>query len=71
MFVFSLHYRVNELYVDDPDKDSGGKIEVSLNISLPHLHCDCEYIIYIYTYITLHHFFALHLCFSFLVGLFL
>uniref|UniRef100_A0AAQ4R5W5 Endoplasmic reticulum-Golgi intermediate compartment protein n=1 Tax=Gasterosteus aculeatus aculeatus TaxID=481459 RepID=A0AAQ4R5W5_GASAC len=31
---------VNELYVDDPDKDSGGKIEVSLNISLPHLHCD-------------------------------
>ncbi|XP_053091680.1 endoplasmic reticulum-Golgi intermediate compartment protein 1 isoform X2 [Pangasianodon hypophthalmus] len=31
---------VNELYVDDPDKDSGGKIEVSLNISLPNLHCD-------------------------------
>lgn len=36
--------RVNELYVDDPDKDSGGKIEVSLNITLPNLHCDCEYI---------------------------
>lgn len=36
-------YRVNELYVDDPDKDSGGKIDVSLNISLPNLHCDCEY----------------------------
>lgn len=35
---------VNELYVDDPDKDSGGKIEVSLNITLPNLHCDCEYI---------------------------
>uniref|UniRef100_A0A6I8NQP4 Endoplasmic reticulum-Golgi intermediate compartment protein n=1 Tax=Ornithorhynchus anatinus TaxID=9258 RepID=A0A6I8NQP4_ORNAN len=32
---------VNELYVDDPDKDSGGKIDVSLNISLPNLHCDC------------------------------
>ncbi|XP_015731569.1 endoplasmic reticulum-Golgi intermediate compartment protein 1 [Coturnix japonica] len=31
---------VNELYVDDPDKDSGGKIEVSLNISLPNLHCE-------------------------------
>uniref|UniRef100_A0AAQ5ZWM2 Endoplasmic reticulum-Golgi intermediate compartment protein n=1 Tax=Amphiprion ocellaris TaxID=80972 RepID=A0AAQ5ZWM2_AMPOC len=31
---------VNELYVDDPDKDSGGKIDVSLNISLPNLHCD-------------------------------
>lgn len=30
--------------MDDPDKDSGGKIEVSLNISLPNLHCDCEYI---------------------------
>lgn len=35
---------VNELYVDDPDKDSGGKIDVSLNVSLPNLHCDCEYI---------------------------
>ena len=34
---------VNELYVDDPDKDSGGKIDVSLNISLPNLHCECEY----------------------------
>lgn len=34
---------VNELYVDDPDKDSGGKIDVSLNISLPNLHCDREY----------------------------
>ena len=45
--------------MDDPDKDSGGKIEVSLNISLPNLHCDCEYIhnIYIYTTLT---FFALH-----------
>uniref|UniRef100_A0A4W2E0I8 Endoplasmic reticulum-Golgi intermediate compartment protein n=1 Tax=Bos indicus x Bos taurus TaxID=30522 RepID=A0A4W2E0I8_BOBOX len=32
--------RVNELYVDDPDKDSGGKIDVSLNISLPNLHCE-------------------------------
>uniref|UniRef100_H0YPW2 Endoplasmic reticulum-Golgi intermediate compartment protein n=1 Tax=Taeniopygia guttata TaxID=59729 RepID=H0YPW2_TAEGU len=31
---------VNELYVDDPDKDSGGKIEVNLNISLPNLHCE-------------------------------
>uniref|UniRef100_A0ACB8EJD4 Endoplasmic reticulum-Golgi intermediate compartment protein 1 n=1 Tax=Sphaerodactylus townsendi TaxID=933632 RepID=A0ACB8EJD4_9SAUR len=31
---------VNELYVDDPDKDSGGKIEVTLNISLPNLHCE-------------------------------
>uniref|UniRef100_A0A8C7GA00 Endoplasmic reticulum-Golgi intermediate compartment protein n=1 Tax=Oncorhynchus kisutch TaxID=8019 RepID=A0A8C7GA00_ONCKI len=31
---------VNELYVDDPDKNSGGKIDVSLNISLPNLHCD-------------------------------
>lgn len=40
----SSYYRVNELYVDDPDKDSGGKIDVSLNISLPNLHCDCEYI---------------------------
>lgn len=40
---FNVFYRVNELYVDDPDKDSGGKIEVSLNISLPNLHCDCEY----------------------------
>ncbi|XP_055783845.1 endoplasmic reticulum-Golgi intermediate compartment protein 1-like [Salvelinus fontinalis] len=37
---------VNELYVDDPDKNSGGKIDVSLNISLPNLHCDCEYIIH-------------------------
>ncbi|KAJ6668012.1 hypothetical protein lerEdw1_016333 [Lerista edwardsae] len=36
-FVPSL---VNELYVDDPDKDSGGKIEVNLNISLPNLHCE-------------------------------
>lgn len=33
---------VNELYVDDPDKDSGGKIDVSLNISLPNLHCERE-----------------------------
>lgn len=42
--VFVLYvYRVNELYVDDPDKDSGGKIDVSVNISLPNLHCDCEY----------------------------
>uniref|UniRef100_A0A5F9CG35 Endoplasmic reticulum-Golgi intermediate compartment protein n=1 Tax=Oryctolagus cuniculus TaxID=9986 RepID=A0A5F9CG35_RABIT len=32
---------VNELYVDDPDKDSGGKIDVSLNLSLPNLHCEC------------------------------
>ncbi|XP_074924209.1 endoplasmic reticulum-Golgi intermediate compartment protein 1 isoform X4 [Chelonoidis abingdonii] len=31
---------VNELYVDDPDKESGGKIEVNLNISLPNLHCE-------------------------------
>ncbi|XP_049730287.1 endoplasmic reticulum-Golgi intermediate compartment protein 1 isoform X2 [Elephas maximus indicus] len=31
---------VNELYVDDPDKDSGGKIDVTLNISLPNLHCE-------------------------------
>nr|XP_034961190.1 endoplasmic reticulum-Golgi intermediate compartment protein 1 isoform X1 [Zootoca vivipara] len=31
---------VNELYVDDPDKTSGGKIEVNLNISLPNLHCE-------------------------------
>lgn len=43
-FRFSAPPSVNELYVDDPDKDSGGKIEVSLNISLPNLHCDCEYI---------------------------
>lgn len=40
--------RVNELYVDDPDKDSGGKIDVSLNITLANLNCDREYI---YTYI--------------------
>jgi len=39
-----LSSRVNELYVDDPDKDSGGKIEVNLNISLPNLHCECEYL---------------------------
>lgn len=45
-----VFYRVNELYVDDPDKDSGGKIEVSLNISLPNLHCDCEYIHKIHKY---------------------
>ncbi|KAG8439278.1 hypothetical protein GDO86_005480 [Hymenochirus boettgeri] len=31
---------VNELYVDDPDKDSGGKIEVNLNITLPNLNCE-------------------------------
>lgn len=31
---------VNELYVDDPDKESGGKIDVRLNISLPNLNCD-------------------------------
>lgn len=43
-FFSSAPRSVNELYVDDPDKDSGGKIEVSLNISLPNLHCDCEYI---------------------------
>lgn len=60
MFLFSVHRSVNELYVDDPDKDSGGKIEVSLNISLPNLHCDCEYLHNIYIYI---HFFALHLLF--------
>lgn len=47
-FRFSAPPSVNELYVDDPDKDSGGKIEVSLNISLPNLHCDCEYISYIH-----------------------
>lgn len=41
---FPFSCSVNELYVDDPDKDSGGKIEVSLNITLPNLHCDCEYI---------------------------
>ncbi|KAF0039494.1 hypothetical protein F2P81_007729 [Scophthalmus maximus] len=35
-----MNNRVNELYVDDPDKDSGGKIDVSLNVSLPNLHCD-------------------------------
>lgn len=40
-----LSSRVNELYVDDPDKDSGGKIEVNLNISLPNLHCECEYLL--------------------------
>lgn len=45
-----VFYRVNELYVDDPDKDSGGKIDVSLNISLPNLHCDCEYIHKIHKY---------------------
>lgn len=38
-----VSFSVNELYVDDPDKDSGGKIDVSLNISLPNLHCECEY----------------------------
>lgn len=42
-FCTCLSLRVNELYVDDPDKDSGGKIDVSLNISLPNLHCECEY----------------------------
>lgn len=52
-----VFYRVNELYVDDPDKDSGGKIEVSLNISLPNLHCDCEYIHNIHKY-------SSELCFS-------
>ncbi|XP_031754679.1 endoplasmic reticulum-Golgi intermediate compartment protein 1 isoform X1 [Xenopus tropicalis] len=31
---------VNELYVDDPDKNSGGKIEVTLNVSLPNLACE-------------------------------
>ncbi|KAM3926365.1 LOW QUALITY PROTEIN: endoplasmic reticulum-Golgi intermediate compartment protein 1 [Leptodactylus fuscus] len=31
---------VNELYVDDPDKESGGKIDVNLNISLPNLNCE-------------------------------
>lgn len=51
LFLCSVHRSVNELYVDDPDKDSGGKIEVSLNISLPNLHCDCEYIHNIYIYI--------------------
>lgn len=38
-----VSFSVNELYVDDPDKDSGGKIDVSLNISLPNLHCEREY----------------------------
>lgn len=42
-FCTCLSLRVNELYVDDPDKDSGGKIDVSLNISLPNLHCEREY----------------------------
>ena len=32
--------------MDDPDKNSGGKIDVSLNVSLPNLHCDCEYTVY-------------------------
>ena len=67
---FFFFHGVNELYVDDPDKDSGGKIEVSLNISLPNLHCDCEYIrnIYIYTTLT---FFAQHflfVCFTLFVA---
>ena len=67
---FFFFHSVNELYVDDPDKDSGGKIEVSLNISLPNLHCDCEYIrnIYIYTTLT---FFAQHflfVCFTLFVA---
>lgn len=48
MSILSSVDSVNELYVDDPDKASGGKIEVSLNISLPNLHCDCEYIIHQY-----------------------
>lgn len=42
-FYTCLSLSVNELYVDDPDKDSGGKIDVSLNLSLPNLHCECEY----------------------------
>lgn len=54
LFSFSVPYSVNELYVDDPDKESGGKIEVSLNVSLPNLHCDCEYLRNIYIYTTLH-----------------
>ncbi|CAJ0940264.1 unnamed protein product, partial [Ranitomeya imitator] len=33
-------FSVNELYVDDPDKESGGKIDVSLNISIPNLNCE-------------------------------
>lgn len=64
-FLFFPH-SVNELYVDDPDKDSGGKIEVSLNISLPHLHCDCEYIIYT----TLYFLHCLSLCLLFLFSSF-
>lgn len=31
---------INELYVDDPDKNSGGKLEVNLNVSLLHLECE-------------------------------
>ncbi len=66
-FLSSIHCSVNELYVDDPDKDSGGKIEVSLNISLPNLHCDCEYIHNIYIYTTLSSFALrfLFVCFPF------
>lgn len=65
--LFLLSHSVNELYVDDPDKDSGGKIDVSLNISLPNLHCDCEYIHNIYIYKSLK-FSAVHflfVCFPF------
>lgn len=61
---FDFLYRVNELYVDDPDKDSGGKIEVSLNISLPNLHCDCEYIHKLHQYS--YSFICLLVCFSLL-----
>ncbi len=57
VFIYVCVYRVNELYVDDPDKDSGGKIDVSLNISLPNLHCDCEYIHKIHKH-------SFELCFS-------
>ncbi len=55
-------YRVNELYVDDPDKDSGGKIDVSLNISLPNLHCDCEYIHKIHKHSSELCYFSVHMC---------
>lgn len=62
MCLFScVFYRVNELYVDDPDKDSGGKIDVSLNISLPNLHCDCEYIHKIHKYSS-EWCFSIHMC---------
>lgn len=62
-FLFFPH-SVNELYVDDPDKDSGGKIEVSLNISLPNLHCDCEYIIHTTLFLALRFFVLVFFSFS-------